>query len=180
MALKDFTQEYQFTNRTLYVCICIYQRPSYGVESQVNYFINKVVCDLKKEIEIYNEIHIAYVYETTGLMDVKPFCVLRESEKPYYKEPCGRVGNHSMEHIFFMGMEMLEQWKDEERRLYFVTDEILPRVNNLLHKSANGIVMNERYAHSDVKIILCKSEYLGEDLLEEYLTMNKQGSVKKW
>lgn len=164
----------------MYVCICINQRPGYGAESRVSYLIDQVFCDLKKEIALYNEIHIAYVYETIGLMDVKPFCVLKENKKPYYKETCGNVGDHSMDHIFFVGMELLEQCENGERRLYFLTDEKLPRVNNLLHKTPIGIEMNERYVHSDVKIILCKSDSVGEDLLEEYLMTNKHGSVKIW
>ena len=60
-----------------------------------------------------------------------------------------------MEHIFFLGMEMLGQYQDGECRLYFVTEEKLPRVNSLLYKTDDGIMMNERYAASDVKIYLC-------------------------
>ena len=82
----------------------------------------------------------------------------------------------NMEHIFFLGMEMLGQYQDGECRLYFVTEEKLPRVNSLLYKTDDGIMMNERYAASDVKIYLCKPDTLGEDLLEEYLWTNKKNT----
>lgn len=178
MALKDFTEEYQIEKQTMYVCICVNQKMGYGGTSRVNALIQQLYDALQKEMEKYREIYVAYVYETRGLMDVKPFAVLKKDEKPYYKEGGTDAGNHKMEHIFFMGMELLAQHPKDERRLYLVTEERFPRVNQLVRKNGDELLFNERYADTDIEIRVCKPDDLGEDLLDEYLK-TKNDIVRK-
>lgn len=180
MALKDFTQEYQIEKHDLYVCIGIDQITGYGTESRINYLIDNVIEGLKSEMPDYNTINVAYVYETKGLMEIKTFAELSKDERPFYRDVCEKVDDHSMDHIFFTGMEILRTHKNDECRFYFLAEEKLPRINNILHKSVYGIQMNERYEGYDTKIILCKPNEVGEDLLEEYLLADRRGSVMRW
>lgn len=178
MSLRDFTKEYQIHTHNLYVCIGINQKPGYRMESRVNYIINEVIESLKIEIPYYKEINVAYVYETNGLMQVRPFNVLKINERPCYKDLVDNVGSHRMEHVFFMSMEVLKQYENEDCRFYFITDERIPHSNNILYKSQVDIEMNERYQNNKIKVILCKPKSLGSDLLEEYLSV--YGNVRKY
>lgn len=177
MALSDFIEEFQIFDKKLYVTICIYHIPRLGTSSPINKMIEEVIEELKSELPDYEEIQIAYVYETRGLMDVKEFQPLTEDSPVYYKEPCEIIVSHKLEHVFFMGMAMLEpiQERDDapETRLYLITDEKFERVNQIVYRDENRIRMNPRFSGMYTKIILRKAPNAGGDILEEYI-MNAQ------
>lgn len=173
MALSDYMEEFQIEKRKLYVAICIDQAPGYGKNSPVNRMLEELVGQLKRERMDYESIEVAYVYETEGMMDVKDFASLTEESLVWYKEPCIRMENHNLNHVFFMGMALLERveklYDTAEKRLYFVTDEKFERVNQIACETEKGLKANPRFAGMDVEIILVREENAGGDLLDKYI-----------
>ena len=142
MSLRDFNEEIRNQKRKLYAAICIYQRPGSGTASPVNGMLEKTIAGLKSELPDYEEIQLAYVYETKGLQGCIPFRPVHADTEPFCMEPLDNADNHSIDHVYFMGMAMLEQMNSiaaGECRLYLITDDKLPRVNELSNPRFAGL-----------------------------------------
>lgn len=109
MALSDFSQEFQLEKRNLYTVICINQKPGCGTESRINCLIYQTIEKLKEEITDYNEIHVAYVYETPGLMGVRKFEILNGETQPCYRDVCEKYDDHNMSHVFLSVLRCLKR-----------------------------------------------------------------------
>lgn len=179
MALSDFSQEFQLEKGNLYTVICINQKPGCGTESRINCLIYQTIEKLKEEITDYNEIHVAYVYETPGLMGVRKFEILNGETQPCYRDVCEKYDDHNMSHVFFIGFKMLEEISDDEKRLYYITDENLPRVNSIVIQRENRLEVNELLNDSDVEVVLCKPDTLESDIFEEYIDGCRNGKVMR-
>ena len=84
-----------------------------------------------------------------------------------------------MSHVFFIGFKMLEEISDDEKRLYYITDENLPRVNSIVIQRENRLEVNELLNDSDVEVVLCKPDTLESDIFEEYIDGCRNGKVMR-
>lgn len=74
---------------------------------------------------------------------------------------------------------MLEEISDDEKRLYYITDENLPRVNSIVIQRENRLEVNELLNDSDVEVVLCKPDTLESDIFEEYIDGCRNGKVMR-
>lgn len=178
MALRNYMEAYQVSKRKLFVTVCIYEKPGYRTNSPVNRMLEELLAKLKAESEDYEEIRIAYVYETENLMDVREFSPLTPNSPVLYKEPCGWMNSHKLHQVFFMGLTLLEQKLQQEEaaesRLYLLTDEKFERVNQIVCQTPQGVEINPGIRKGDTKVILIKSCNAGDELFEKYIADETQ------
>lgn len=157
MALKDYTTEIRIKKRKLYVALCVYIKKGRACRSPVNEMIEIVISDLKKELMDYEEIRIAYVFETDGLQGCVPFERMTAETMPYYTEPKKDSSDHNLDHVFFMSMALLEDQNREERgecRLYLITDEKIERSNEIQWMEEGNTIMNPRFEDLNTKVMV--------------------------
>lgn len=170
----------------LNIVICINQKPGTGYRSPINEMLEQLQYRLKEECSRFQQIRIAYVYETSSL-DVRPFTVLDRDTPVFYKDYCEAAQVNDLAHLWFMGLALLEQkqWEEEkaeEQRLYLVTDEKFARVqvNEIVREEDGRLQLHPRFRDVEFTPFLFKAESeeekAGGDLLEEYiLQRNKDG-----
>lgn len=192
MSLFDFEDDIHISKRRLFAVICIDQAPECGTESPINEMIEHVISSLKEVLSEYEDISLAYVYESAGMTEAVPFLPFtRETECLYANLPTEGT-SHNLNHLFFLSMAMLEQEQRRNQaadcRLYLLTNEHFPRVNQIVWQSAGRTIVNLRFAGLAAEIILYKSPGAGADLLESYirsrpgsrvLEVHKTGFVEK-
>lgn len=183
MSLKQFDKEFHVKKKPLNVVICIYHTVGLHRESVINKMLEEVQLGLKEECNAYQEIQVAYVYETLSLLDVKQFQKLKKETPIYYKEPCGsHKMMHNLAHVWFMALAVLEKQVNKmdcetENRLYFLTDEKFSRVEvNQLFVEENGkLMIHPRFSKLSFIPFLKKTKHAGGDLLEQYIYAYNHG-----
>lgn len=181
MSIRDYEDELRTNKRDLNAVICVYQKPGFSSKSPVNRMLEKLVAGLKGEMPDYESIQIAYVYETRGLQNVLPFETVTSHTEPYYMEPIRDMADHSLDHVFFMGMALLEQAKavnNGECRLYLVTDARFEHVNEVYWKDEEAIILNPRFAKMNPKVYIYKAENAGGEELEQLIKNQTGGNVE--
>lgn len=182
MSLRDFKEEFHVKDRTLYAVICISHELKWEIQSPVNHMLKRIETELEGELEHYQEVQTAYVYESP-LLEVREFQAMEKNSPFIYKEPC--VGKyHNLPHIFFMGMVLLQELqknnKEGEYRLYLVTDEKFhqSQVRQIVYEQGNEIRLSSVFEDLDFKPVLFKTAGAGGDILETYFEKNKNGEVR--
>lgn len=183
MSLKQFDKEFHVEKKSLNVVICIYHTVGLHRESVMNKMLEEVQLELKEERDAYQEIQVAYVYETESLLDVKSFQKLETETPIYYKEPCAsHKMNHNLAHVWFMALALLEKQANKmeskaENRLYFLTDEKFSRVevNQIFEKKDGNVMIHPRFSKLSFIPFLKKTKHAGGDLLEEYIYAYNHG-----
>ena len=177
MVLNQFKNAYhtkEAENKNLNIVICIYHKMGLYRKSTINELLEKLQENLKQECKNYEEVQIAYVYETPSL-SVKKFAPFTKESSIYYKEPCIEKSPHSLANVWFMSLALLEQIEENcEKRMYFVTDERFDamQVNQIIFKKEDTFILNTRFSINDVQLFLVKSEQIaGGELLEDYIRM---------
>ncbi len=174
--------------KMLNIVVCIYHDLSRQKKSPINEMLEELQKQLKTECKKHSEIQIAYVYETPSL-SVKEFEVFTEDTSIYYKTPCEKSRPHSLEHVWFMGLALLEQRLVEveqfrdveiENRIYLLTDEKfdLYQSGKIVYEEDGEIFLHPRFSNLDVTSILIKTENAGGELLEKYMT--RKHIFKTW
>lgn len=173
--------------KRLNVVICIYHTiEGYG-KSSINKILEQVQLELKEECEKYEDVKVAYVYETPSLLDVKKFEKLEKQTPIYYKKLYSNEKMiHNLAHIWFMGLALLEQQVCDEKqgvenRIYLITDEQFKRVetNQLVFEQNGELMLHPRFAALKFKPILIKTEQAGGDLLENYICQNGEVRIEE-
>lgn len=180
MSIRDYDYELRTSKSVLNAAICVYQKPGISGRSPINKMLETIINGLKKELPDYTTIQTAYVYETRGLQSCIPFEPLTTSSEPYYMEAVRDAADHSLDHVFFMGMALLEQAKGINRgecRLYLVTDDRFEHVNDICRKDEGEIVLNPRFKDVNPRIIIYKSEKSGGEEIERAVRKQFGGQV---
>lgn len=174
MGRWDYTEAFPLGNRKLNVVICIYQKMGYSRKNRINEMLEAIQTDLKKKLTCYEKVQTAYVYEAP-LLTVKKFEKLTEETPVYYQRPCEGEEIHSLAHVMFMGLALLEQLQNlntEENQLYLVTDEQnfdMVQVQELVYTDRWGNVkLNPRFSHISFTPILYKAGSTGNGMLEKF------------
>lgn len=162
MALSDYTDTFELTKKKLYTVICIYHQMGYGMESGINRMLVRAVEKLKKELPEYAQMALAYVYETSGLMNARSWMPVEMDTKPYYKEPAVSGEVHSLSHVVYMSLAMLKKAAElddnAELRLILVTDERLSRKDEEVLDASRGLVKNPAFEHLDVNLKILSAD----------------------
>ncbi len=157
MALSDYTEEIRQVKRNLYTAICIHQSRERLSRSPVNEILENILTDLRTELRSYEDILISYVYETGGLQACTEFMKLDRNTQPLYTEQPDACGDRSLDHIFFIGMAMLEQMDSEisgECRLYLITDDRPGRTSGIFREEEGELFINPRFAALNAEVIV--------------------------
>lgn len=173
MSLFDFEQEVHITKRKLFAVICIDQIQESGHESPVNKMIEHINRQLKDELQKYEDISLAYVYENGGMTEATPFCKFTETSVCRYLNIPIDGAQHNLNHLYFLSMGMLEQVQKQndtaDCRLYLLTNERFPRVNQIVWQSEGRVKINPRFIDVPIQIHLYKTPGSAGDMLEEYI-----------
>ena len=193
MALNRYNKEYKmkersFDRKKLNVVICIYHSSNLREKSPINEMLEKLQMQLKTECKKYDEIQIAYVYETPSL-DAKGFQVFTEETPIYYKELYEKRCSYNLENVWFLGLALLEQKVMEqnlpadaeiENRIYLVTDERFDfyQSGKIVFEEDGEIKLHPRFSKLDITSVLIKTKSAGGELLEKY--MSRVHIFKTW
>lgn len=178
MAVREY-EEYQTGSKGLHAILCIYQKPGYGGASPVNHMLEEIQLSLHRECREGRRIRIAFVFENPSYLDARAFEDIDEGTPVFYKEVNDHLEVHSVAHVLFMGLAMLEQLRDaadSENRLYLITDEKFDRVqsNQVVYRSGDGSVkLHPRFGGLEIHPILYKTEQAGGGVLEEFFGEDK-------
>lgn len=158
MALTGFQNNYSVEDRVLNVVICVNQAVGYYHKSPINFMLEMVQEQLKRELEYFEAIYVAYVYETP-MLDVLDFSKLTNDTPTYYIEPYENGAAHSLKHILLMGLALLEEqqkYNSGENRLYLLNDERLNRIteNEIFVQEGARLMVNKRFSSLQFKPIL--------------------------
>lgn len=183
MLLSDqFSEEFPANEQKLNVVICVFHKNAeLEDKSPINQLLEELQLELKKEIDHYSEIQVAFVFHDKSL-GIREFEKLEKDTPIYYKEPSQ---SYNFAHIWLMGMALLERKQEEEEnpefpvenRLYLVTDARLPRdkVRLVVEEERGELRMHPRFDQLDIRPFLWRSEEAKGDILEEYI--EKEGNT---
>lgn len=181
MLSERFGEEFPANEQKLNVVICVFHKDAeLEDKSPLNQMLEELQFKLKKELERYKEIQVAYVFHDDNL-NVREFEKLEKSTPIYYKE---LSQSYNFAHIWLMGMVLLEREQQEEKktkftvenRIYLVTDAKLPRDKvRLIIEERRGLRMHSRFEQLDFRPFLWRSEEAKGDILEEYI--EKEGET---
>lgn len=178
MLSDEFQYEVSAAGGILNAVICIYQKPvQQEDQSRMNEMLEKLQLQLKTELQTYDEIWNAFVFQNSQL-DVKAFQQLDKDSWLYYKESGIESNTHNAANMLVMGMALLEQkaqrQKDRmqniENRLYMVADETPRRehIHRIFTAEKDRIVIHSRFRHLDFRPYLYRTEHVSFDVFETY------------
>ncbi len=188
MSLDKFRKEFPAESEILHVVICVTQN-SIGItdKSPVNQILEGVQQGLKEELDKYQEIQVAFVYQTPEL-EVKDFQKLEKNTPIYYREPTPAGKGYNLVHVWLMGLVLLEKKQHEaegrrdsaENRLYLLTDERVPyyKANLAVVESEGEIRIHPRFEQLKFYPFLFRSKDANGDILEKYI--RQHGECKVW
>lgn len=170
--------------KKLNVVICVFhENAEHAYKSPLNQMLEELQIDLKKELEEYDKIEVAFVFND-DLLEIKEFQELESKTRIYYKEP-SQAGDFA--HIWFMGLALLEKKLQEEEdivtsienRVYLVTDEQLPRekVRLIIEEKDGELRAHSRFDKIDFIPYLYRSEETSGDILEEYILKGNENGI---
>lgn len=170
--LENFKKEYCFDKTVTNIVICIYRKPDKDADSS---HINRTLAQLFKELERRKgKIAVAYTFGD-GIVDARDFTELEDHI--VYASQC-KDRSAPLSHIWLMGMALLEEKEQEDRKkgltskniLCLLADENFRRVDTEKILTA----MENRFRAIKVKPILVTDQRVSknEGRLEEYIRSN--------
>lgn len=183
MSLNQFEKEFHIGKRQLNVVVCVYHSLGVYKKNLVNQMLEYLQEQLKRECDEYEKVQIDYIYETPSLQ-IKKIERLEKDTPIQYQEPCKSSETHSITHMVFMGLAVLEQKLYEcdievENRMYLITDERFKRVQvkQLIMEKNGEFFLHPRFSKIEFTPVLIKTENAGGDWLEEYIRNHSNGQV---
>lgn len=180
MSIRDYEEELRSVKRDLNAVICVFQKPGNSRRRPVNRMLETIIDGLRSELPDYKSIRTAYVYETRGLQNCIPFQPLTAGTEPYYMEPVREAADHDLDHVFFLGMALLEKAQSingGECRLYLVTDDRFGFASEICLRDEGTVNLNPRFAHLNTTIYIYRSENAGGAEIEQVVKNKCGGNI---